>query len=208
MTTGADRAAELASHLRERGIRDPRVLDAVAAVPREVFIGADQSAVAYLDVALPIACGQTISQPYVVSYMTEKLGVERDHEVLEIGTGSGYQAAILARLCRHLYTIERHAALHDAAQRIFDKLGIENITAIVGDGSQGWPEPRQFDRIIVTAAASRLPDALVAQLKEGGCMILPLGGRLLRQRLVLVEKTTKGVTKNNLLPVRFVPLVS
>ena len=208
MTTAADRAAGLVRHLRERGICDPRVLDSVGEVPRDAFVGTEQAAAAYLDIALPIDCGQTISQPYVVSYMTEKLGVEEGHDVLEIGTGSGYQAAILARLCRHLYTIERHAALHDAAAAIFRKLGIGNITAIVGDGTKGWPEPREFDRIIVTAAASSVPDALVAQLKEGGRMILPLGRRLSRQRLVLIEKTAGGLVRQDLLGVRFVPLVS
>ncbi len=174
MNIEAERAAELVGQLRKRGIRDEHVLAAVEAVPRERFVEAEEWGVAYVDTALPIGCGQTISQPFIVSYMTEQLGVEPDDEVLEIGTGSGYQAAVLARLCRHVYTIERHAPLLDQASRRFDDLGIRNITAIVGDGSMGWPEPRLFDRIIVTAAASSIPQPLVDQLGVGGRMILPV----------------------------------
>jgi protein-L-isoaspartate(D-aspartate) O-methyltransferase len=140
--------------------------------------------------------------------MTEKLGVESGHDVLEIGTGSGYQAAILAGLCRHVYTVERHEELHNEAQARLEALGIDNITAVAGDGTKGWPEPRQFDRIIVTAAARKIPDALIGQLKQGGRMILPLKGRWSGQRLVLVEKTAEGIAQQDLLPVRFVPLVS
>lgn len=208
MTIQADRRAELVEHLRKRGIHDERVLAAIAHIPREVFIGPIDSDAAYLDVALPIGCGQTISQPFVVAYMTEKLGIESEHEVLEIGTGSGYQAAILADLCRHVYTVERHGELLEEAQKRFDKLGIDNITAIAGDGAKGWPEPRQFDRIIVTAVASKAPQPLIDQLKEGGRMILPLGGRFSSQRLVLLKKTAAGVKTRDLLPVRFVPLIS
>ena len=208
MTIEADRRHKLIKHLSERGIHDERVLAAVAHVPRDIFVGPADADAAYLDIALPIACGQTISQPFVVAYMTEQLGIEADHDVLEIGTGSGYQAAILARLCRQVYTIERHADLLDEAKRRFEALGIGNINAVSGDGSKGWPEPLQFDRILVTAAASKVPRALVDQLKEGGRMILPLGGQFLGQRLVLVEKTAKGIETQDLLPVRFVPLIS
>lgn len=208
MTIEADRRRKLIEHLRERGIHDERVLAAVAHVPRDIFVGPVDADAAYLDIALPIACGQTISQPFVVAYMTEQLGIEADHDVLEIGTGSGYQAAILAGLCRQVYTIERHAELLEEARKRFAALGIANINAIAGDGSKGWPEPRQFNRILVTAAASKVPRALVGQLKEGGRMILPLGGRFFGQRLVLVEKTARGIETEDLLPVRFVPLIS
>jgi protein-L-isoaspartate(D-aspartate) O-methyltransferase len=202
-----DGGAKLVEQLRERGIVDPAVLKAIREVPREAFIGSALAHAAYLDIALPIACGQTISQPFVVSYMTEQLAPEPDHDVLEIGTGSGYQTAILARLCRHVYTIERHETLHDEARLRFERLGIANVTAIRGDGTLGWPVPRQFDRIIVTAAARELPETLVRQLKQGGRMIVPLGKREALQRLVLIVKTPDGPTRQELLPVRFVPLV-
>ena len=207
MDGGGDRGAKLVEQLRERGISDPAVLGAIRDVPRHEFVGIAPAEVAYLDIALPIACGQTISQPFVVSYMTEKLAAQRDHDVLEIGTGSGYQTAILARICRHVFTIERHEALYEETRRRLGRLGIANVTALRGDGTQGWPEPRQFDRIIVTAAARELPEALIAQLKEGGRMILPLGKRNSQQRLVLFEKTPGGLARQDLLPVRFVPLV-
>jgi protein-L-isoaspartate(D-aspartate) O-methyltransferase len=208
MTDAGDQAAELARRLRKRGIADERVLAAIGRVPRALFVGEREARAAYCDAALPIACGQTISQPFVVGYMTEKLGVESGHDVLEIGTGSGYQAAILAGLCRHVYTVERHEELHMEARARLEALGIDNITAVAGDGTKGWPEPRQFDRIIVTAAARKIPDALIGQLKQGGRMILPLKGRWSGQRLVLVEKTADGIAQQDLLPVRFVPLVS
>ncbi len=204
----AEKNRDLVAGLRERGITDARVLAAVEAVPRDAFVDPQYVESAYQDTALPIACGQTISQPYVVAYMTETLELEPEHEVLEIGTGSGYQAAILARLCRHVYTIERHEDLHLEAAERFRRLGIDNVTAIVGDGSAGWPEPRQFDRIIVTAAAKAAPQALLDQLKTGGRMIVPMGSRLLRQRLVQFDKTESKLEKRDLLPVRFVPLVS
>jgi protein-L-isoaspartate(D-aspartate) O-methyltransferase len=194
--------------LRRHGITDNAVLRAMDEVPREMFVAVDTRAQAYQDHALPIDCGQTISQPYVVAFMTELLELQSHHRVLEIGTGSGYQAAILARLCRHVYTLERHEELHEQAQARFEALGIDTITAIAGDGTKGWPEPRQFDRIIVTAAARKIPDALVVQLKQGGRMILPLKGKWSGQRLVLVEKTADGIAQQDLLPVRFVPLIS
>jgi protein-L-isoaspartate(D-aspartate) O-methyltransferase len=198
---------ELVAALRERGIADGRVLGAIGAVPRDVFVEEASLDSAYADKALPIACGQTISQPYVVAYMTEKLGLMPDHEVLEIGTGSGYQAAILANICRHVFTIERHGPLHEGAVKRFARLGIRNITAIVGDGSKGWPESRQFDRIIVTAAARDVPAMLLDQLGLGGRMIIPIGSRLFRQRLVQFDRTEIGVARKELLAVRFVPLI-
>jgi len=194
-------------NLRRRGISDQAVLRTMEEVPREVFVTAVDRSHAYRDSALGIACGQTISQPFVVAYMTEQLQLQKRHRVLEIGTGSGYQAAILAKLCRHVYTVERHVTLLAEAQARFAQLGIDNITAFCGDGAQGWPEPRQFDRIIVTAAARELPEALVAQLRTGGRMILPLGRRSALQRLVLIDKTAEGLSRQELLPVRFVPLV-
>jgi len=208
MTKQAERAAELIRQLRARGIRDDKVLRVMETTPRGMFVGEEGESVAFLDIALPIACGQTISQPYIVAYMTEQLDVQPSHDVLEIGTGSGYQAAVLAPLCRHVYTIERHPELLETAQARFDALGLTNITAIAADGTKGWPETRSFDRIIVTAAARELPRALVAQLAEGGRMIVPVDGRLLGQKLVLVEKTDERIKRRNLLPVRFVPLVS
>jgi len=201
-------AAELIGELRRQGISDARVLDAIAGVPREDFLPPELASEAYRNEALPIGCGQTISQPFIVAYMTEKLGVDADHDVLEIGTGSGYQAAILARLARHVYTIERHAPLLEEARARFQALGIENVTAKSGDGAKGWPEPRLFDRIILTANAKKLPQPLFDQLKEGGRMILPLGRLPWQEKLVLFEKTADGLKKQNLLPVRFVPLIS
>jgi protein-L-isoaspartate(D-aspartate) O-methyltransferase len=198
---------ELVASLRERGIADAGVLAAFTAVPRDLFVEEASLDSAYADKALPIACGQTISQPYVVAYMTEKLALAPDHEVLEIGTGSGYQAAILARLCARVFTIERHALLHRQALERFVQLGVGNITAIVGDGSKGWPEPRVFDRIIVTAAARDAPAMLLDQLAPGGRMIIPLGSRLFRQRLVQFDRTEAGITRTDLLAVRFVPLI-
>ena len=197
----------LLAALAERGIRDGRVLDAIAAVPRDIFVDPSYAESAYLDTALPISCGQTISQPYVVAYMTEKLAAQPGDDVLEIGTGSGYQAAILAGLCRHVYTIERHEELHAAAVERFRRLGITNITARQGDGWSGWPEPREFERIIVTAAARQAPQPLLDQLKTGGRMIIPVGSRVFRQRLVQFDKSETGIEKHDLLAVRFVPLV-
>jgi protein-L-isoaspartate(D-aspartate) O-methyltransferase len=192
--------------LEERGISDRRVLDAMASVPREMFVPAAFRDEAWMDAALPIECQQTISQPYVVAYMTERLQVSPGHDVLEIGTGSGYQAAILARLARHVYTIERHEALHRVAVQRFRRLGLENVTAIVGDGMKGWPEPRSFHRIIVTAAAPEIPEALASQLAAGGLMIVPVGGRKM-QRLMLVTRPGEKIETQELLPVRFVPLL-
>ncbi|MFQ5626981.1 MAG: protein-L-isoaspartate(D-aspartate) O-methyltransferase, partial [Methyloligellaceae bacterium] len=162
---------------------------------------------AYADSALPIACGQTISQPYVVAYMSEQLGAERDDIVLEVGTGSGYQSAILSHLCKHVYTIERYKELQKNASANLNKLGISNVTTIIGDGWLGWPPHAPYDRIIVTAAAPEPPEALLEQLKAGGRMILPLGETRETQFITLIDKTEDALEHKELLPVRFVPLV-
>ena len=199
----------MVERLRGQGIRDELVLATLGEVPRHLFVEEALASRAYEDIALPLGFGQTISSPYTVARMTELAraggALER---VLEIGTGCGYQAAILSRLCRHVYTIERHKPLLKEAAARFAKLGFDNITAIAADGSRGWPEPRTFDRIIVTAAASEMPRPVVDQLAEGGRMILPLGGILCDQRLVLLERGADGIDRRDLLPVRFVPLIS
>jgi protein-L-isoaspartate(D-aspartate) O-methyltransferase len=198
---------ELLYSFQHNGIGDPRVLDAIARIPRELFISEDAlKAHAYADEALPIECNQTISQPYIVAYMSERLNVASDQDVLEIGTGSGYQAAILSQLARHVYTMERHRELHDLAVQRFEKLGIHNITAIVGDGTEGWPDKRLFDRIIVTAGARQAPDALLDQLSPCGAMVIPLGPRY-DQRITLVTRMNDHLEYQTLIPVQFVPLV-
>ena len=193
--------------LRRRGISDQAVLRAMDEVPREHFITADFADNAYADQALPIACGQTISQPYVVAYMTEQLEVEPQHRVLEIGTGSGYQAAILSRLAREVVSIERYRTLADAARLRLQTLGYANVTILFGDGFAGAPEQAPFDRIMVTAAAEHVPEALAAQLGEGGKMVLPLGPCNGIQHVVTISKTAGGLTREHLIAVRFVPLL-
>ncbi len=193
--------------LRARGIADTRVLRAMELVPRQDFVDPAFIDQAYADAALPIECGQTISQPYVVAFMTERLAVEPQHTVLEIGTGSGYQAAVLSHLCARVLTIERYRELQKSAEKTFAKLGIANITTIIGDGWLGWPPQAPFDRIIVTAAAVEPPPALLDQLAEGGRMMIPLGETRETQFLTQIDKTAEGVKKLSLLPVRFVPLV-
>jgi protein-L-isoaspartate(D-aspartate) O-methyltransferase len=193
--------------LRRRGISDQAVLRAMDEVPREHFVAAELVDSAYADQALPIACGQTISQPYVVAYMTEQLEVEPQHHVLEVGTGSGYQAAVLSRLARDVVSVERYRTLADTARERLKTLGFTNVTIIAGDGFAGVPAQAPFDRIIVTAAADEVPEALVAQLAEGGKMVLPLGPRDGAQRLVKLTKTAQGLSRQNLIAVRFVPLL-
>jgi protein-L-isoaspartate(D-aspartate) O-methyltransferase len=194
--------------LQQSGICDARVLDAIARTPREAFISEGEfKEHAYADEALPIECEQTISQPYVVAFMTERLHLAPDHEVLEIGTGSGYQTAILARLAAHVYTIEAHATLHCLATERFAQLGITNVTAIVGDGTRGWPEFRRFERIIVTAWAEAAPEKLLAQLAPCGFMVMPIGPSG-DQRIALITRGNERAVYQPLLPVRFVPLVS
>jgi len=197
----------LIMQLRRRGIRDTKVLRAIERVPRDLFVDEAFADHAYQDIALPIECGQTISQPYVVAFMTEHLELDECHRVLEIGTGSGYQAAVLSHLCRHVYTVERWRELQKAAERRLAKLNITNVTTIIGDGGLGWPPQAPFDRIIVTAAADEAPPALIDQLAMGGRMIIPLGETRDTQQLVEIDKTETGISETKLLPVRFVPLV-
>lgn len=200
---------ELIMSLRRQGIRDKRVLNALERIPREMFINTNFRKQAYEDHALPIECGQTISQPFVVAYMTEQLQLGDRMKVLEVGTGSGFQAAVLSKLCRRVYTIERYRTLLRDAVKRFDDLRIHNVTSKVGDGADGWIEQAPFDRIIVTAAAPSVPQKLVEQLKPGGIMIVPVGiaGGRDDQRLVRIERTEEGVKRDELMPVRFVPLV-
>jgi protein-L-isoaspartate(D-aspartate) O-methyltransferase len=192
--------------LRSRGIQNVDVLRALEAVPREVFVLPEHRAMAYGDHALPIACGQTISQPYIVALMTEALEVGPDHAVLEIGTGSGYQTAVLAQLARSVVTIERYRQLQEAAMVRFAALGLRNVTAIHADGSDGLLERGAFPRIIVTAAAPSLPEGLVGQLAVGGRMVVPVGPAGGDQELILVRRTETELTSETLAPVRFVPL--
>jgi protein-L-isoaspartate(D-aspartate) O-methyltransferase len=207
MMLDAQKHSGLVAELRQRGIRDERTLQALQAVPRKAFVTPPFRGRAYKNVALPIDCGQTISQPFVVAFMTEKLAVEPEHDVLEIGAGSGYQAAVLALLCRHVYSIERHKPLYQQAEKRLKQLGFSNITLMHGDGSLGWPDGRQFDRIIVTAAAKEVPSALLEQLREGGRLIIPIGARDGDQVLVQFDKIDGRIETRTLLPVRFVPLV-
>ena len=193
--------------LRRRGISDKAVLRAMDEVPREHFVEAGCVDSAYADQAMPIACGQTISQPYVVAYMTEQLDVRPQHRVLEVGTGSGYQAAILSRLAREVVSIERYRTLAEAARIRLQTLGYGNVAIVVGDGLAGVPEHAPYDRIIVTAAAESIPPALVAQLADGGMMVLPLGPHAGPQDIVKLTKTADGMARENLIAVTFVPLL-
>ena len=194
--------------LRRCGIADTRVLGAMEAVPREAFVPRHLAQVAYENVALPIAGGQTISQPFVVAYMTARLGLGPRMRVLEIGTGSGYQTAVLARLARRVYTIERRRGLLAEAEARFTRLGLSNVVTRLGDGSRGWPAQAPFDRILVTAATAVVPPALVDQIAPEGAMILPLGEDPDDQRLVLLRRRGDAVVSEPLIAVRFVPLVS
>ena len=202
------RKIRLIMELRRSGVTDTRVLSAIERIPREIFVPDPFKDQAYENTALPIKLGQTISQPLVVASMSQALAVGERMKVLEIGTGSGYQAAVLAKLCRRLYTIERHAPLLGGAEEIFKQLRLHNITAIVADGSRGWPEQAPFDRIMVTAAAETVPGKLVDQLAEGGVMVLPLGAQGGDQDLIRVTKQDGKIHEEMLFPVRFVPLVA
>ena len=193
--------------LRRRGIMDAAVLRAMEEVPRDRFVMPAHLGAAYQDRALPIACGQTISQPYVVAYMTEQLAVESRHHVLEVGTGSGYQAAVLSRLAARVTTIERYRTLANAAHIRLKALGYDNVRVITGDGMVKAQEWGPYDRIIVTAAAETVPQALVDQLVVGGVMVLPVGPIGGHQTLVRIVRTEHGIERTGLIAVRFVPLL-
>lgn len=201
-------SAALAAFLRHSGIRDERVLAAMAQVPRTRFVPEPLRADADADRPLPIGCGQTISQPYVAAYMTEKLRLGGAERVLEVGTGSGYQTAILAFLAEEVFSIEIVPELAERARRVLlDELGLSNVHLRAGDGAQGWPEESPFERIIVTAAAREVPRPLVAQLSPGGRMVIPVGEELDVQWLRVIDKGHDGRSvEADLLPVRFVPL--
>jgi protein-L-isoaspartate(D-aspartate) O-methyltransferase len=190
--------------LQARDISDSHVLGAMLRVPRHVFVPAESVESAYEDNALPLRSGQTISQPYIVAYMTQALELKGTERVLEIGTGSGYQAAILAEIVPEVYTIEIIPELQKQASAILSSLGYRNIHFRVGDGYMGWPEYAPFDRIIVTAAPETIPQPLIDQLKEGGRLIIPVGTT--NQDLILLEKTKSGITRRSTIPVRFVPM--
>jgi protein-L-isoaspartate(D-aspartate) O-methyltransferase len=202
-----DERMEFLLTLRRRGISDKAVLRAMDEVPRERFVEPALVDSSYADQALPIACGQTISQPYVVAYMTEQLNVRPHHRVLEIGTGSGYQAAVLGEMAREVWSIEVIPALARTAASALAGEGYSNIQLRIGNGALGWPDQAPFDAIIVTAAGPEIPPALIEQLGPGGRMIIPVGPHHLDQELVLVTKDPAGaVTRRGILPVAFVPL--
>lgn len=201
-----ERANMVAAQIEARGVKDKKVLQAMRKVPRHLFVPQDMQAFAYDDNALPIECSQTISQPYIVGLMTELASVMPDHKVLEIGTGSGYQAAVLAELAQKVYSIEIIPELARKARETLIRLGTTNIEIKEGDGYQGWPEEAPFDAIVVTAASSEIPAELVRELKAGGRMVIPLGN--LFQDLYVLKKNQDGsITKENIIPVRFVPMV-
>ncbi|WP_050930512.1 protein-L-isoaspartate(D-aspartate) O-methyltransferase [Aestuariivita boseongensis] len=193
--------------LRSKGVTDARVLSAMEEIDRGPFIRGLFAERAYEDMPLPINCGQTISQPSVVGLMTQALQISPRDKVLEVGTGSGYQAAILSKLARRVYTIDRHRRLVHEAREIFEALDLTNVTAVTGDGSFGLPEQAPFDRIIVTAAAEDPPGPLLAQLKIGGIMVVPVGQSDAVQTLIRVRKSEDGLEYDELRPVRFVPLL-
>jgi protein-L-isoaspartate(D-aspartate) O-methyltransferase len=199
------RLAMVEQQIRARDVEDARVLDAMRTVPRHRFVPADLAAFAYDDRPLPIGRGQTISQPYIVAYMTELLQVRPQHRVLEIGTGSGYQAAVLAKLAAEVYTIEIVADLAREAEETLKELGITNVHVKEGDGYAGWPERAPFDRIMVTAAPEQIPRPLVDQLAAGGRLVIPVGEKHETQWMTVVEKTANGVVQRKTIPVAFVP---
>jgi len=207
MTDEATRKMQFLFQLRQKGVTDTRVLQAMERVDRGLFVKGHFADRAYEDMPLPISCGQTISQPSVVGLMSQALEVQPRDTVLEIGTGSGYQAAVLSQLARRVYTIDRHRDLTRAAELLFTRGGFSNITVLTGDGSFGLPDQAPFDRILVTAAAEDPPGPLLAQLKVGGVMVVPVGQSDAVQSLVRVRRTETGYDYDQLLPVRFVPLV-
>ena len=194
--------------IKRRGVEDKLGLKAIQKVEREKFVPEKYHDLAYTDGPLPIGHKQTISQPYIVAYMTEQLHLKKEHTILEIGTGSGYQAAILGEIAKEVYTIEIIPELAASARALLKKLNYKNIDVRTGDGYKGWPEKAPFDRIMVTAAPEEIPEVLVDQLANNGRMILPVGEHVLSQYLWVIKKNKKGVvTKEKILPVRFVPMV-
>jgi protein-L-isoaspartate(D-aspartate) O-methyltransferase len=200
-----ERELMVEQQLAGRGLYTPRLLEAMREVPRHRFVPPGYRHLAYADGPLPIGNGQTISQPYMVALMTDLLELQGDEKVLEVGTGSGYQAAVLAQMARQVYTIERHAALAEKARQVFDELGITNTTVLVGDGSLGAPEYAPFEGIIVTAAAPRVPRPLFDQLAQDGRLVLPVGGEF-GQHLQVWRKEGKSFRSRAVIPVAFVPL--
>ena len=196
------------TQIKKRGITDQTILDAMKKVNRHEYVQENFERLAYSDRPVPIGFGQTISQPYIVAFMSHKLNVASHHKVLEIGTGSGYQAAVLAELSDHVYTIEIIPELAKRAEKVLKKNDYDNITIRIGDGYKGWPEHAPFDRIIVTAAPKEIPEKLVEQLAPGGIMVLPVGETVMMQYLWLITKDNDGqIEKEKILPVRFVPMV-
>lgn len=201
-------ALQLIMELRRQGVTDADVLSAIETTPRELFVPKIFEDRAYENCALPIEAGQTISQPYIVAFMTEALKLSPKHRVLEIGTGSGYQTAILSKLAKRVFTIERYASLMRLAEARFRELRLPNVDTMVGDGALGWPSQAPFDRIIITAAVSKNPpQALLNQLSVKGLMVIPIDLGVDGQVLVRVKRTSQGFQSTNLLPVRFVPLL-
>ena len=201
----AARLRMVETQLRARGITDAAVLKAMSRVPRHAFVPVDVKAFAYDDRPLPIGRNQTISQPYIVAYMTEALRLQPEHTILEIGTGSGYQAAVIAELVKHVYTIEIIPDLASEARRSLATLGYRNVEVRSANGYFGWADHAPFDRIIVTAAPPEIPKALIDQLAVGGLMVVPVGTA--SQEIVILSKTAAGVTQQKMIPVRFVPMV-
>ena len=203
---GVNEQVSLVMSLRKKGIGDIEVLRAMELVPREVFVPRAFKDQAHYDMALPIECGQTISQPYVVAYMSDVLRTRKSDRILEIGTGSGYQAAVLSYLGRRVYTVEIHRELQLSAQKRFEQLRLDNIVTRLADGCKGWQEQAPFDRIIVSAAAATIPPALLGQLALGGRLVMPVGKHRDDQRITIVDHTDKGLEREQGIAVRFVPL--
>jgi protein-L-isoaspartate(D-aspartate) O-methyltransferase len=201
------RTAALIMALRGQGITEQRVLEAMEKTPRELFVEKPFEASAYENTALPIACGQTISQPFIVAFVAQALDVSPKHRVLEVGAGSGYQAAVLARLAAWVYAVERHRPLLDEAKTRFKDLKLHNVVVRHSDGLKGWPEQAPFDRIVLSAAVDKVPDVLIAQLKLGGILIAPVGAERFSQHLVKIIRTESGTINETLMPVVFVPMV-
>jgi protein-L-isoaspartate(D-aspartate) O-methyltransferase len=205
---GVQRTRMVRDQIASRGIKNQGVLKAMRETPRELFMPPEVRAFAYEDHAVPIGYGQTISQPYIVAFMTEALDVAKAHRVLEIGAGSGYQAAILSSLAKEVYTIEIVGELAQSAAEALNRLGYKNVVVRHGDGYQGWPDRAPFDRIILTAAPRELPAALIDQLRPGGKLVAPIGDDSSTQELRLVQKSADGaITSRPILPVRFVPMI-